>query len=319
MKSGGWKETDPEYAAAVLYFSQTPKPSKVVIGRQDDTDGNAETAQEAVEACRAANNDWYACYVVNATSAVIEAVAGAVEAMLPESAYFYTTSDEDVKEGTAGNIMETLKNKGYKRTIGLFSTTPHAAAAMMGYAMGANTGGANSAYTLAYKSLVGVAPEPLSTTEAINILKLNGNAYTQYGPKFTLLVQGTMASGVHFDEVLNLDMLKAEIQIGATNALVMAKKITQTDDGTTLLMSAIEEQCEKSVLRGAIAPGVWNAEPILTLERGDTLSKGYLVLAGSVADQSQEEREARKAPAIYVPVKLAGAYEHVVIGVIVNR
>lgn len=319
MKAGGWKESDPEYAAAVLYFSQTPKPSKVVIGRQDDTDGNAETAQEAVEACRAVNNDWYACYVANATSADIEAVAGAVEAMLPESAYFYTTSDEDVKAGTAGNIMETLKNKSYERTFGQYSTTPHAAAAIMGYAMGANTGGANSSYTLAYKTLVGVAPEPLSTTEANNILKLNGNVYTQYGPKFKLLVQGTMASGVHFDEKLNLDMLKAEIQIGAINALVQANKIPQTEDGTSLLVSAIEEQCEKSVTRGAIAPGVWKKEPIMTLQTGDVLSKGYLVLAGRIEDQTQDERDKRMAPPIYVPVKMAGAIEHAVIGVIVNR
>lgn len=319
MKSAGWTEDSPEYAAAILYFSQTPTPSKVVVGRWDGSEVDPESATEAVTACRAANNDWYACYVVDATSEDIEAVAAAVEAMKPESAYFYTTADEAVKSGTTGNIMEKLKNKSYKRTFGQYSTTAHAATAVMGYAMGANTGGANSAYTLAYKTLAGVTPEPLSTTEAQKILEQNGNIYTQYGAKYNLLVQGKMASGVHFDEVLNLDMLTAEIQIGATNALVAAKKIPQTDDGVALLISAIEEQCEKSVLRGAIAPGVWKAAPILSLQNGDTLSKGYLVLAGSIASQSQEERDARKAPPIYVPVKLAGAIEHAVINVTVNR
>ncbi|USG65164.1 DUF3383 domain-containing protein [Brevibacillus ruminantium] len=315
MKAGGWKESDPEYAAATLYYSQTPTPSKIVIGRWDE----GETSSEAVAACRAANGDWYACYVTNATKDDIEVTAAAVEAMEPASVFFYTTSDEDVKTGATGNIMETLKNKGYKRSFGQYSTTPHAAAAAMGYAMGANTGGANSAYTMAYKTLVGVAPEPLSTTEVQKILELNGNVYTNYGSKFKLLVQGKVASGVHFDEVLNLDMLQAEIQIGAVNALVMAQKIPQAEDGLSLLMSAIAEQCQKSVTRGAIAPGVWKGPPILTLQRGDTLSKGYLVLAGRIEDQTQEERDARLAPPIYVPVKMAGAIEHVVINVTVNR
>ena len=317
MKSDGWKDNDPECAAATLYFSQDPAPSKIVIGRWDGT--GDETAVDAITACRAANSDWYAAYVVAATSEEVEAVAATVEAMEPESAYFYTTDDEEVKSGTTGNIMETLKNRSYKRTFGLYSTTPHASVAVMGYAMGANTGGANSAYTLAYKTLVGVTPEKLSTTEAKKIRELNGNVYTHFGPKFKLLVQGTMANGVSFDEILNLDMLQAEIQMGAVNALVMAKKIPQTEDGLSLLMSAIAEQCEKSVIRGAIAPGEWKGSPILTLQRGDMLSKGYLVLAERIADQAQEERDKRVAPPIYVPVKLAGAIEHAVIGVFVNR
>ncbi|GIO06215.1 hypothetical protein J31TS6_22430 [Brevibacillus reuszeri] len=317
MKSDGWKESDPECAAATIYFSQDPPPVKLVVGRWDDA--NVETVVEAITACRAANNDWYSSYIVNATSEEIEAVAATVEAMEPASVYFYTTDDEAVKAGTTGNIMEILKNKSYKRTFGQYSTTPHAAVAAMGYAMGANTGGANSAYTLAYKTEVGVTPEKISTTEAVKIRELNGNVYTNFGAKFKLLTQGTMASGVSFDEVLNLDMLKAEIQIGAVNALVMAKKISQTEDKLSLLLSAIAEQCEKSVTRGAIAPGVWKGSPILTLQRGDTLSKGYLVLAERIADQTQEDRDKRLAPPIYVPVKMAGAIEHVVIGVIVNR
>ncbi|MGD8188570.1 DUF3383 family protein [Brevibacillus ginsengisoli] len=317
MLSDKWKVNDEEYKAAQIYFSQIPRPSKLVVGRWDGA--GSETADAAVAACRAANNDWYSSYVVNATSADIAAVAAAVESMIPTSAYFYTTNDDAVKTGATGNIMETLKNAGYKHTGGLYSTTPHAAVALMGYAMGANTGLTNSAYTLAYKTLVGVDPEPLSTTEAQKILSMNGNVYTKYGNNYKLLVQGTMADGTHFDEVLNLDMLTAEIQIGATNALVISKKIPQTEDGNSLLLSAIEEQCEKSVRRGAIAPGVWKASPILSLQTGDMLSKGYLVLSGRIADQSQDDRDARKAPSIYVPVKLAGAIEHAVIGVAVNR
>ncbi|MGG3884352.1 DUF3383 family protein [Brevibacillus panacihumi] len=320
MKAEGWTGAEPEYLAATLYFSQSNSPSKLVVGCWDSTGG--ESAADAVTACRAANGDWYACYVAEAVDDDIKAVAAVVEAMEPSSAYFYTTADADVASGTAGNIMETLNGLGYKRTFGLYSTTDHASAAVMGYAMGANTGGANSAFTLAYKTLVGVTPEPLSTTQVNYILGVSGNLFTQYGGSgamYRLLVQGTMADGTHFDEVLGLDMLKAEIQIGGVNALIQAKKIPQTEDGLALLISAIEAQCEKSRIRGFIAPGQWNAPPVMSLQRGDTLSKGYLVLAESISSQTQEDREARKAPPIYVPVKLAGAIEHVVINVTVNR
>ncbi|GED34032.1 hypothetical protein BCE02nite_51730 [Brevibacillus centrosporus] len=319
MLENGWTGEEPEFEAATLYFSQNPSPPKVAIGKWDNSAESEESVDEAVAACRAANNEWYGCYVVDATAADIEAVAAVVEPMIPSTAYFYSTADPNVKAGAPGNIMETLKGKAYKRSFGQYSTTPHAAAAALGYAMGANTGLANSAYTMAYKTLVGVTPESLSTTEVKTILGLNGNVYTNYGASYKLLVQGTMADGTHFDEVLNLDMLKAEIQIGATNALVNSAKIPQTEDGLSLLISAIEEQCEKSANRGAIAPGVWKAAPVMSLQTGDTLSKGYLVLPGRIADQSQDERDDRKAPPIYVPVKMAGAIEHVVIGVTVNR
>lgn len=319
MKTSGWAGTEPEYVAATLYFSQTPTPAQLVVGRWDQTSGSTETAADAITACRIANGDWFGAYVIGVDSTTIPNVAADVEDFTPASVLFYDTDDADVLNGVSSNIMDDLKTAGYKRSLGIYSTTNYAGAAVLGRAMGLNTGGANSSFTLAYKNLVGVTPESLTTSQVQTITGYNGNVYTQYGPSYYLLVQGTMADGTHFDEVLNLDMLAAEIQIGAVNALVSASKIPQTEDGMALLVNAISEQCDKSVNRGAIAPGVWKAAPILTLQTGDTLSKGYLVLADSIASQTQSDRDARKAPPIYVPVKLAGAIEHAVINVSVNR
>ena len=57
----------------------------------------------------------------------------------------------------------------------------------------------------------------------------------------------------------------------------------------------------------------------MNLKTGDALSTGYMVLADTLANQSQADRDARKSPPIYVAVKMAGAIEHVVIGIVVNR
>lgn len=317
MTDGGWAGTEPEYKAATIYFSQNPRPSKVLIGRWDAA--ASETAVEAVTACRAANTDWYAAYVCGAVTADVLAVAGYIESASPLSVYFYDTKDADVLAGTAGNVMDQLKLAKRHRTFGQYSTSDFAAVSAMGYAMGANTGLANSAYTLAYKSEPGITPEVLTTQQATTIKGYNGNIYTNYGGKYDLLVQGTMADGVSFDEVLNLDVLTNEIQTSVLNALTSAPKIPQTEDGVNLLVSAITAPCAAARTRGAIAPGIWTAAPVLGLQTGDTLSTGYMVLADSLANQSQADRDARKSPPIYVAVKLAGSIEHVVIGVIVNR
>jgi hypothetical protein len=426
MIADGWAGTEPEYLAAQVFFSQSPRPSKVAIGRQDinalanpaaaptmttsaiggalaaatyyvrytlisaqgetlvspeasiittgatssitvtipalpagatlagiyigtaagtgtkqgttnlttytqsgalvagaaapgANTATAETAVTAITACRATNNDWYAAYLCGALKADILAVAAFIEAATPLSVYFYDTSDADVPPGTAGNIMATLQAAKRHRSWGQYSTSAYAAVAAMGYAMGANTGLANSAYTLAYKSEVGILPELLTTAQATTILSLNGNIYTNYGATYNLLVQGTMADGVSFDEVLNLDVLTNSIQTAIMNALTQAPKVPQSEDGVSMLVTAITVPCNAARVRGVLAPGIWKAAPVLGLKTGDTLSTGYMVLADSIANQSQADRDARKSPPIYVPVKLAGAIEHVVIGVVVNR
>jgi len=317
MIQSGWVGTEPEYAAAQVYFSQSPRPSKVAIGRWDGT--GAETAVQAITACRAANNDWYAAYLCGAVKADILAIAGYIETATPLSVFFYDTKDADVAAGTAGNVMDTLQKAKRHRSFGQYSTVANAAVSAMGYAMGANTGLADSAYTLAYKTEVGILPENLTTSQVNTILGYKGNVYTNYGARYDLLVQGTMADGVPFDEVLNLDKLTNDIQTAVMNSLTSAPKIPQTDDGVSLLVSAITDPCAAARTRGVIAPGVWKGAPVLSLQTGDTLSTGYMILAESLAAQSQADRDARKSPPIYVAIKLAGAIEHVVIGVVVNR
>lgn len=281
--------------------------------------GQAETLLEAVTACRTANNDWYGVYVIGTADADIEAIAQYIESAIPVSAFFYDTSDSAVTVGTPGNVMETLQSNKYSRSLGIWSTSQYAGAGVMGEAMGLNTGLANSAYTLAYKSLVGVTPEVFTGSAPSTILGYNGNIYTNYGSTYNLLVQGTMADGTPFDQKINIDQISSDLQTAAMNALTTNAKIPQTDAGVTQLVNALSGACETAKKRGAIAPGVWNGGQVLGLQNGTTLPNGYLVLADSLANQSQADRAARKSPPIYVCLKMAGAIEHVIIGVIVNQ
>ncbi|TGE35876.1 DUF3383 family protein [Desulfosporosinus fructosivorans] len=317
MIADGFTVSEAEYKAADLYFRQIPKPSKVAIGRWDKT--GSETALQAVAACRAKNTDWYACYLCGAVKADILAIAPYIEVVEPDSAFFYTTADADVLAGTAGNVMLTLKAAGYMRTIGQYSTYQDAAVSIMGYAMGANTGLANTAYTLAHKKEIGVIPEDMTPVQVTLMKEQNGNYYVNRGNTYNLFQQGIMANGMPFDEIINLDMLKNDIQIAVMDLLTGISKIPQNEGGVTLLISAITEPCESALNRGFLSPGVWNAASILNLNTGDTLSKGYLILTESIDSQSETDRTNRIAPPIYVCVKLAGAIEFVAIQINVNR
>lgn len=317
MLAAGFTESMPEYLAAVVYFSQFPKPTRVAIGRWDGT--GTETAVQAVTACRLKNTDWYACYVCNATSAEIVAIAAYIETATPSSVQFYTTADADVLAGTAGNVMLLLKAASYGRTIGQYSTTPYAAVAIMGYAMGANTGLINSSFALAYKREVGVIAEAVTAAQVTTLKAQNGNVYVKRGNTYDLFEQGVMANGVRFDEVLGLDMLSNGIQIAVMNLLSAVNIVPQTEGGVALIVLSINGPCQDAKNQGFISPGVWNASPILSLNTGDTLTQGYLILSETIGGQNPVDRAARKSPPIYVCIKLAGAIEFVSIQVNVDR
>ena len=143
LTADGWKGNEPEYLAAQKYFSQSPRPIKVAIGRQDEEN---ETVVQAVTACREANSEWYAVYVCGIEKSDIVELAKYIDSTSPESYLFYDTSDSDVPTATSGNIFETLKKNGVHRALGQYSTkTDYAAVGIMGVAMGRNTSTSGSA------------------------------------------------------------------------------------------------------------------------------------------------------------------------------
>jgi hypothetical protein len=101
--------------------------------------------------------------------------------------------------------------------------------------------------------------------------------------------------------------------------LVQNNKIAQTEAGMTQLIDAVKEVCETMQRVGFIESGVWKAADVLALKKGDTLPNGYFIQADPIDEQAQADRDARKAPPIYVSLKLAGAVHHVTVQVDVNR
>lgn len=332
----GFKADSAEYKAAKLYFSATETPTKLYVGTKYSTDTDLLTAARA---CRSVNSEWYVLIPLGASEADVLTLADWVESAQPATILAYTTgesvnlslhenaSGKDADQDTEG-IFKKLKAKGYRRSFGQYCNqpdTPDAVAATMGYAMGANDGTVNSAYTLAYKHLPGVTPDDLTENQVAYVAGTeestgnNGNVYVNRNDYYNVLQQGRMADGTPFDEIIYLDMLMDRITLNVMDLLYKARKIPDTDPGVTQIMNVVNNACDQFVNIGYIAPGVWKDGDILNLKYGDTLAKGYLVQAESVNNQSQADRENRLSPPIYVSIKLAGAIEYITIPIKVNR
>lgn len=316
MVTAGFTTNSAEYLAATAYFSANPAPNQVAIGRQ----ASGESCLTALTACRAANDQWYIAYIPGAGDSDHTAIAAYVETLTsPYTMYFLESADAAVLNNTGGNLFATLKGSNYQRTFGLYSTSAHAVAGLMGYAMGQTTDLAGSAYTLFGKQIPGATVETLTTTQVNNITGNNGNVYVNYGNFYNITQDGKVFSGAWFDEIIYLDKLANEIQINVANLLYQTPKVPQTEGGMAQLRTVISQACDQFVSIGFIAPGEWMGSNVLTLQTGTFLATGYMILSDALDAQSQGNRDARIAPNIYVCAKLAGAIQSVFIKIEVNR
>lgn len=310
----------PEYAAAQVYFSQSPQPTQVYIGRWAKTleagvAGSTETLAQAVTAVLQFTN-WYGLAIADKddlTAADITATAAAIQASGESRIFAVTSADSDIPDpASSTDIASTLKKAGYSRTFIQYSTTSkYAALSAFGRAFTVNFTGSNTTITLKFKDEPGVAYETLSNAAAAAIDAKNANVYVYYANDTAILQQGVMANGDFFDERHGLDWLQNFVQTNYFNLLYTSQtKIPQTDAGGTRLLANVEQSMEQAEKNGLIAPGVWNGGPIGELSSGDTLTKGYYCYITPIAEQAQADRDKRKAPLLQVACKLAGAVHY---------
>jgi Protein of unknown function (DUF3383) len=235
----------------------------------------------------------------------------------------------------SGNVLALLYGANSKRTwlqyattqSGLYPNQIYFVAAVMGQAMASNTQAPNSAFTEKFSGgvpLVGVYTEPnptnpnapLTSSQITNVEQYGGNLFLNYANSYSILEQGTMcAPSVYMDQILNLDILAANIQYNVMNLLTSVPKIPQTNAGQLQLIQAVEAALAVAANVGFIAGGVWEGPTILNLTAGNALPSGYKVQSPPYSQQSSANRQARQAMPIYVSIITAGAVNFVTIQV----
>jgi len=314
----------PEYAAALVYFSQSPQPEEVYLGRwaktADAGEEETETILDAVNACLN-YSDWYGLIIADEVisgSDVLDAddvvsVAAIIEAATPSRIFGVTSGDAGIISTTVmTDVASRLKSGRYGRTFLQYSiSSPYAAASAFGRAFTVNFNASNTTITLKFKQEPTVTYETLNIAQASAVDAKNANVFVYYANDTAILQQGVMANGDFFDERHGLDWLQNYVQTNLYNLLYTSpSKIPQTDAGVTRLLAGVEQSMDQSVNNGLVAPGVWNGGAIGQLSSGDTLTKGYYVYAQPLSAQAQADREARKSPLIQVACKLAGAIHY---------
>jgi hypothetical protein len=286
---------------------------------------DAEAPAEAVARVAEMSSEWYG--LMFAASAEVSAdenieVAGFIEGTSQSRIFGITSADALMLEATVdADIASQLKKLGYKRSFVHFSShNPYAVASMMGRAFSVNFNANRSAITLKFKQEPGVVYEQITESRAQALAGKNANVFAYYNTDQAILQEGTMANGAFFDEVHGTDWLQNALQTELWNALYQSKtKIPQTNAGMNFLATICKKVCEEGQNNGLIADeGIWNADGFGELERGDAIP-GFYVYFQNVNDQPQSEREQRKATAIQIAVKLAGAIHDADVLVDVNR
>lgn len=314
----------PEYHAALVWFSQSPKPQDVYVGRwvkslsETETDAgtiNEETLAEAITAVLDYTN-WYGLCVAD-TDAVPDTdmitACAAIEAASLSRVLAITVDDAAAPDQTSSaDLAAKLKAASYGRTFIQYSTSSnYAALSAFGRAFTVNFNGSNTTITLKFKQEPGITYETLTMSQAAALDSKNCNVFAYYENDTAILQQGVMSNGDFFDERHGLDWLQNYVQTNLYNLLYTSTtKVPQTEAGITRLVANVEQSMNQAVINGLVAPGVWNGGDIGELKSGDTLTKGYYVYAQPLDQQAQSDREARKAPLIQVACKLAGAVHY---------
>lgn len=309
-----------EFAAAMTYFSQSPKPKQLFIGHWDK-EGN-EALLDAVNDCLDHTN-WYGLEITeNLTDAEVLSVSGLIESALVSRVFAHTTQDENALSTTSEtDIAYKLANTNLRRTLTQFSSTnKYAAGSILGRIFSVNYNGSNTTITLKFKNQPGIAPENLKISESKALAAKNCNVFAKYNNGDSITQEGVMCDGTFIDELVGLDWLQNHLELALWNLYKTTNtKIPQTPDGVNLQCAVLENALEQAVTNGLLGVGQWNGDSFGAIETGDYLDKGYYVYANSLDDQAQYEREARNSVVYQIAIKLAGATHFGDVLVSVNR
>lgn len=265
---------------------------------------------------------WYAAFVAaDYTVEEAEAAAGIIEAAEPKRIIGFTSIDTMELDATqTTSLGAKLKAAGFNRSFVVYSSTAKSAAmSVLGRMSTVNFEGSNTTITLKFKQCPGVVAENLRTKQAKALSANNVNVFAAYQNDTSILQEGTMCGGYFIDEVHGLDWLENRVQTDVWNLLYTSKKIGQDDTGSDNIVTTVTRSLEQGVTNGLIAPGVWNGDEFGALKKGDTLSTGFYVYIQPMSEQSQSDREARKAPPTQIAAKLKGAIHFADITITVNR
>ena len=319
-------------ATSTISFANAPAAGTDISALMDalSTDGgtandgvDAETITESLEAVEALNSKWYGFAFTKEVRDASITSAGTNADCLDAGAWaeartkLFCNNSSDANTLVAANttnISYLLSQLEYSRTMTVYNAGDYPCVSLFARGATVDFNGTDTTITYKFKQLPGIVATELSASQANAIDDVNCNYYTQFGTQLSgdavsILAEGKVASGRFIDEVVGIDWLQNAIQTDVFNYLFQSTtKIPQTNEGVAGIAQVLENDLAQAVTNGLAAPG-----QVTVSGQEIFLDKGYLVFTTLVEDQSQADREARKAPPISFIIKGAGAIHSVTI------
>lgn len=152
--------------------------------------------------------------------------------------------------------------------------------------------------TWALKTLVGIQPACLSSTQMRKLEELNINYYTTYADRDVTCI-GKNTYGEWIDLVRFRDWLQNEIQIDIFSLMVTNPKIPFTDEGINLVHNVLISALKRGQKRGGIAPDEYDSDNNLIL--------GFVTSVPRASDITPSQKASRKLSDVTFSARIAGA------------
>ena len=277
----------------------------------------SETIEEGMDAIGGLDDSWYFVAVDFGITAAADllALSRRVQSTNNYMLALDVIGDSVLVQGESASLAAQVSALEQGRTFLVWSrNADHKALSLAARLSSVNFDGQNTLITAKFKSLPGTTPDSLTTTQKGELDRKQIGYYTRFGPD-AIFAEGWLANGDWIDVRYWLDWITNAIQTEVYDLLRQhPTRVPQTDSGVASITAVINRVCEAGRRNGGIAPGrvseaLANDIRLATGNRdfNGTLNLGYLVSVGSVADQVQAERDARKAPPISVWLKASGA------------
>ena len=211
-----------------------------------------------------------------------------------------------------------------QRTFLVWSRTrDNKALSLAGRLSSVNFEGEDTLITPKFKSLPGTVSDIVTTAQKKELDRKWVGYYTRFGPD-AIFAEGWTQAGDWIDVRYWLDWITKAMQSEVYTLLRQhPTRVPQTAEGLASIEAAIERVCEAGRRNGGIAPGRVSEAVANNIRLASNnpafdgfLPTGYLVAIGSIADQLQIDRDARRSPTIRVWLKGSGAMHHVTIGLV---
>ena len=214
------------------------------------------------------------------------------------------------------SIPAQLSALEYDRTSVVWSrTADYKAVSLAGRLSTVNFDGQTTLITAKFKSLPGTLADELTTAQKTEIDRKQVNHYSPFGGDNILAEGWTLRPGTWIDVRYWLDWFVHDVQTEVYNLLrTSPTRVPQASEGLSSIQGAVERACVAGRRNGGIAPGriselLANDIRIATGNRefDGFLTRGYLVSVGPLEEQSQSDRNERRAPPAKVWLKGSGA------------